>query len=173
MTWRQTHLAVDVFPDKWSWVILRNISCFNLLFHNFSTYYSHVACIMFVCMATHCFSNLVNCAAAFSWPGHSWKRFISMRFSWLNKNTILNRLKMVRFIKNDLRHFDKNNCCVSFKTAGQLSLFHRFNMCKCSVLHHRKQTTQDHTDFVKVIIVEYFDVFFSFIQTKGVGLNSH
>lgn len=33
-------------------------------------------------------------------------------------------------------------------------------------LYQWEQTTQDHTDFVKVIIVEYFDVFFFFHTDK-------
>lgn len=56
---------------------------------------------------------------------------------------------------------------------------HEFHSCKEQTRRHKldfallaveEETTRDHTDFVKVIIVEYFDVFFSFIQTKGVGL---
>lgn len=60
-------------------------------------------------------------------------------------------------------YFGNNERCISFKQIKNVS----------TLFHHCEQTTQDHTDVVKVIIVEYFDVFFSFIQTKGVGLNSH
>lgn len=59
--------------------------------------------------------------------------------------------------------FVENKWCTSAKSLRKVI------KCKHG-LHQCEQTTQDHTDFVKVIIVEYFDVFFLSYRQKVLDL---
>ena len=60
-----------------------------------------------------------------------------------------------------LHLFQSNRSSVTFSEDHHVT---------CTFLQYCEKTTQDHTDFVKVIIVEYFDVFFLSYRQKVLDL---